>query len=289
MQEWLFVLAVPAARCHVGGMTTAILPPEGEHLTTGWEPELPAEDTLVRRAVLIHASWPVEVAGRSGRPTRTTARWAGGWIGDRGALTNWIVLLQPLTDPETVLAEIGELIPPQVPYALISAWPTPDLSTYGLGLVGHPPLMVRLPAPLASEPAAVEVREVTDAAGLAVAERVLVEGYPMPELQPLTPGDLLAPGLLDGPTRVWTAWLDGSPVAVAAAHLHAGATLVEYVAALPGARGRGAGVAVTRAATLADPARPAVLIASDDGRPVYERLGYVALERWTVWLRPESA
>jgi hypothetical protein len=30
-----------------------------------------------------------------------------------------------------------------------------------------------------------------------------------------------------------------------------------------------------------------VLIASDEGRPVYERLGYVAVERWTVWLRPE--
>ena len=88
-------------------------------------------------------------------------------------------------------------------------------------------------------------------------------------------------------TRVWLAWLDGRPAAVAAAHQHAGVTLVEYVAALPATRGRGAGAAVTWAATLADPAAPAVLIASDDGRPVYERLGYIAVERWTVWLRPE--
>jgi hypothetical protein len=28
-----------------------------------------------------------------------------------------------------------------------------------------------------------------------------------------------------------------------------------------------------------------VLIASDDGRPLYERMGYLAIERWTAWLR----
>lgn len=54
----------------------------------------------------------------------------------------------------------------------------------------------------------------------------------------------------------------------------------------PGARGRGAGAAVTWAATLADPEVPAVLVASDDGRPTYERMGYLPLERWTAWLRP---
>jgi GNAT superfamily N-acetyltransferase len=109
----------------------------------------------------------------------------------------------------------------------------------------------------------------------------------MPELEPVKPGDLLGPTLLQPDTRVWLAWLDGQPAAVAAAHRQAGVTLVEYVATLPAARGRGAGAAVTWAATLADPAAPAVLIASDEGRPVYERLGYIAVERWTVWLRPE--
>ena len=147
--------------------------------------------------------------------------------------------------------------------------------------------MVRFPAPRSRpEPPGVELREVHDADGLAVAERVLVEGYPMPDLEPLLAGDLLAPGILGGPTRVWVGYVDGEPVSVACAHEHAGATLVEYVAALPAARGRGAGSAVTWAATLADPDLPAVLVASDDGRPVYESMGYVALERWTAWLRP---
>ena len=125
-----------------------------------------------------------------------------------------------------------------------------------------------------------------DAKALAVAERVLVEGYPMPELEPLAPGDLLGPPILDGPTRVWTASVDGEPAAVAAAHVAGGAVLVEYVAALPTARGRGAAAAATWAATLCEPDLPAVLVASDDGRPLYERMGYVAIERWTVWVGP---
>ena len=125
-----------------------------------------------------------------------------------------------------------------------------------------------------------------DAQELALAERVLVEGYPMPDLEPLGVGDLLGPSILQGRTRVWLAWLDDRPVAVAAAHLHAGVTLVEYVATLPDARGRGAGFAVTWAATSAVPDQPAVLLASDDGRPVYERMGYRAVERWSAWLRP---
>ena len=125
-----------------------------------------------------------------------------------------------------------------------------------------------------------------DAQELALAERVLVDGYPMPDLEPLGVGDLLGPSILTGPTRVWLAWLDDRPVAVSAAHQSAGVTLIEYVATLPDARGLGAGSAVTWAATLSAPDQPAVLLASDDGRPVYERMGYRAIERWSAWLRP---
>lgn len=269
-------------------MTESIVPPESEHLTDGWEPETPFDDTLKRRAVHVLGSWPVAVTRALGRPYRSTDRWAGGWIGDRGALTNPVVLLRPLDAAEApdVLREVDETIPAQTPYFLLNPWPAPDLGSRGLGLVGHPPLMVRLPEPRqVPAPPGVEVREVADAETLAVAERVLVEGYPMPDLQPLRRGELLGPKLLGSSTRVWLGLVDGRPASVAAAHQHAGATLVEYVAALPTARGRGAGSAVTWAATLADPESPAVLVASDDGRPVYEAMGYVALERWTCWLR----
>ncbi|HEX6878702.1 MAG TPA: hypothetical protein VF165_23795 [Nocardioidaceae bacterium] len=270
-------------------MTESIIPAVDEHLTDGWEPGTPPTDTLVRRAVLVHASWPVEIARALGKPWRRTDDWAGARIGDRGALTNPVVLLRPQANPARVTAEVEEVIPRPVPYMLISPWPTEDLSPAGLVLIGHPPLMARLPAPHEVPVAAgLEVREVNDAEGLAVAERVLVEGYPMPDLEPFSPGDLLAPRILEGTTRVWVGYVDGRPASVAAAHVHADAVLVEYVAALPWARGRGAGAAVTWAATLADESLPAVLVASDDGRPVYERMGYVAVERWTAWLRPHG-
>jgi hypothetical protein len=270
-----------------GEAVASSIPSPDEHLTNGWEHDLPAEDTLVRQAVLVHSSWPVHIARGTGKPWHSTPEWAGGWIGDRGALTNWVVPTQPVTDPAGLLAQVDTLFPGHIPYVLILAWPTPDLQRHGLVLLGHPPLMVRFPGPRpASMAPGVDVAEVRDADGLAVAERVLVEGYPMPEMQPLMPGDLLGPAILDGRTRVWVARVNGEPAAVAAAHLHAGVTMVEYVAALPRARGRGAGGAVTWAATLADPDRPAVLLASDDGRPVYERMGYQAVERWSLWLRP---
>ncbi|MDT4977821.1 MAG: hypothetical protein QOG98_3579, partial [Pseudonocardiales bacterium] len=39
-------------------------------------------------------------------------------------------------------------------------------------------------------------------------------------------------------------------------------------------------------ATVVDASLPAVLFASDSGRPVYERLGYLPVSRWTLWHRP---
>jgi hypothetical protein len=210
-------------------------------------------------------------------------------LAERGELSNPVVLLRPPTDPASLVAEVDEIVPPTSPYLLLSPWLHVDLAPHGLSLLGHPPLMVRFPGAPAPRPRAdVELHEVHTIEQLVHAERVLVEGYPMPHLQPLRPGDLWPMSVLSDTTRIWLAHLDGEPVATAAAHLNAGTTLVEYVATLPVARGRGAGAAVTWAATAADPERPAVLVASDDGRPVYEALGYVAIERWTAWLRPAA-
>jgi hypothetical protein len=170
---------------------------------------------------------------------------------------------------------------------VISPFPTPDLTAHGFGLVGHPPLMYRPTSTVTATPTTpLEVRAAPTAQELLDAEQVLVVGYPMPEMASLPPGDFYRTDVVSGPTRVFVGYDDGVPVATSAAHSAAGVTVVENVAVLGAARGKGAGAALTWAATTSWPEQPAVLIASDEGQPVYERLGYLRIVRWTCWLRP---
>lgn len=272
----------------------SLLPAEGEHLTTGWEPTLPPEDTLVRQAVLAHGDWLWTQGQAAARPHQRDGGWAGAYLSERAAMSNTCVLLEPPTDTPALLAEVSAFYPPHVPALVLSPWPLGDLTVFGLAKVGHPPLMIHLPYPgLAAHPPpgsppGVSIREVRTAADLGTVERILVEGFPMPELSPYTIGELLPPGLLGGNMRAWLAEDGHRPLACAVAYLGAGVVLVQLVATLPDARRRGAGAGVTWAATLADPTRRAVLLASDAGRPIYERMGYVAIERWSIWLRPGS-
>jgi GNAT superfamily N-acetyltransferase len=265
-------------------MASSILPPEGEALATGWEPDLAPADSLVRQAVLAHASWATDAARRAGKPWYDGDSWAGGILADSGPLTNWVIQKQPV-DPAEVLLEAARELPNNVPYLFVSPWPTRDLREHGLALAGHPPLMVHLPMTEIVAPTTdIDIRQVTDAAGLADAERVLIEGYPLPELQPFQPGCMYDASFLDGST-VWVGYDGDVPLATSTAHSAAGVTIVENVAVMPAARGRGAGAAITWAATKHHD-QPAVLIASDDGQPVYQRLGYLRVERWTIWVRP---
>lgn len=170
-------------------------------------------------------------------------------------------------------------------FLVFSAWPTPDVRDLGFGLVGHPPVMERPAGPLdAGGVPGLDVRPVEDAEAAAEWERVLVEGYPVPELQPFAPGSLLPAQALAAPGwRHWVGRLDGAPVATASAFVDERHVRVEFISALAECRGRGVGAAMTATATLADPSKAAVLIASDLSRGVYRRLGYRSVLRFTLW------
>ena len=266
---------------------TSLLPEEGEYLTTGWEPDVAAGDSLVRQAVDAHVSWARTLTAAARGDFTTGADWCAGRGAGASALLNWAIITRPPRDWAATARSVSAAYPDTVSAILISPFPTPDLTPHGFGLVGHPPLMFRptsTSTPVPRTP--LDVREAHSPEELRDAERVLVEGYPMPDMADLPPGDFYRADVVDGPTRVFVGYDGGVPVATSSSHSAAGVTVVENVAVLGTARGKGAGAALTWAATSTWPDQGAVLIASDDGQPVYERLGFLRIVRWTCWLRP---
>jgi GNAT superfamily N-acetyltransferase len=170
---------------------------------------------------------------------------------------------------------------------LFSPWPTPDLRSHGWTLLDYQPLMLR-PAGGESPPAPSDLRieDVRDEKSLRAFEVTIVRGFGMPEVEAQGPGAAFSAGILtDDRQRLWVGWAGDQPVSAAAAFVDAGINDVTLVATVPEARRRGYGAALTWRATLADPGLPSLLLATDEGRPVYERMGYMSLFRFVLWSR----
>lgn len=150
------------------------------------------------------------------------------------------------------------------------------------------PVMERPPAPpmVPRMPRGMRVVAVEDVADLERAERVIVEGFPHPSLRPHLPGALLPPEVLDRDGwRVWLALHGATPVG-AGSTFDDGAVLGVYqMATLPAWRGRGVARAVLTTALASRPQRPATLVATDAGRPLYASMGFRPLSTavWYVW------
>jgi ribosomal protein S18 acetylase RimI-like enzyme len=84
------------------------------------------------------------------------------------------------------------------------------------------------------------------------------------------------------------AYLDGAPVSAAQAILSHGVAGIYWVGSAPEARKRGLGEACTRQvgnAAFERGARCVVLQASQQGEPIYRRMGYREITRYAWWLR----
>ncbi|MFI7588675.1 GNAT family N-acetyltransferase [Spongisporangium articulatum] len=255
-----------------------------EHLTHGWEPDLADDDSLLRAYVRGNAVRTCAMAERGGG---RAARWDEVTAADPRSpfvFDNMAVLLQPpeYVDLPSVVARLEAFYPPERHYCFLSPFPTPDLRDYGWHLMGHPPVMLR-PAGGSAPPPPPELRlEPVDAANVEVFLTTLVEAYPVPS----APVAQVAPAWLADDLKLFIGYVGDEPVGTAGARLGHGIVDVEWVSTYPRFRGRGYGAALTWAATLASPGDPAMLIASDDGQPVYERMGYLRLLRMTLWHRP---
>lgn len=275
-------------------MANDVSDPEPE---TGWLPTTPAGDSYLRRFLL---NW-------SGA-TAVTARSFGGSVLEEPAFrladsgrpvvfSNCATLMQPL-DADTADISLGEIDdffgfagPSRIgEVLLVSAWPTGDLRPYGWHLMGYPPLHLLPKGAIATAtPQGLRIEEVTDLSMLYAWERVTIEGYPLAGLEDAPPGSIVSEAWLKEPRhRLWIGWSDDRPVSCSSAWVEHGINQVSLVVTLPEARRRGFGEALTWRAALADPDLPAMLLSSDDGRPVYERMGFLPLQRITLWYRGRS-
>lgn len=263
---------------------------------TGWEPDAPVGDTVLRRYLFCwsHLTEAFALAGR-GRST-----WAAGYaaadLGRPSGFFDAATLLRP-PDPTTFPRDLDRI---EAFFAegtgevhLWSAWPTPDLRPRGWRLVGYPPLLIRPPAaavPPPEHPAAltaVEIEDVRDPEGLAEWERVVVEGYPLDDLIGGPPGSLADPRLLsDERLRLAIGRQSGAPASIGTLFTDDGVGCFALGVTRPEARHRGHWWAHALHRLRAAPDVWMTGVFSDDSRPGAERLGFLPVLRFTLWARP---
>jgi hypothetical protein len=262
-----------------------------EVLETGCGPDTPRGDNLLNDFVQGEADAYAELAlARADCVVEDST--FGLMLSDGGSASvfgNVAVLRRPLADTEWPAAarRMHQFYADQPggSFLVFSGWPTPDIHALGFGAIGHPPLMLRPPAPtLAPLPEGFEIHPVIDSRTAAQFERVMVLGYPVPELDPDVAGGIIGVTPTKAPHwRHFVGYIHDEPVATGSAFVDERHVHVEFISALETTRGRGIGAAITAAATSVEPELPAMLIASDLGKPVYERLGYISMMRFTLW------
>lgn len=258
-----------------------------DRLPDGWGPDTPNDDTLTRAYVESWATLNEDLGKAGGHRTTRTPELVAYDSHQPFPFVNPAVLLRPVLDAhDRLLDDVAAFFEPDdanTPFLVLSGTPLPDLTGHGWELMGHPPLMLRAAGPTdVPRPEGLEIVEVQDDATLAEFDRTMVEAFPVPPMQGLRQ---FSAGVLDAPGwRMWLGYLDGQPVATAAAHMTDAFVDVEWISAREECRGRRIGEAMTWQATLAAPELPAMLFASDLGQPVYERMGYLRLSRLTLWV-----
>jgi len=253
-------------------------------LEDGWSPATPAGDTLLRDYVDSLVRYLVDAGAAVGAATVEDHDLGGVHHGAEFPFANFVVARRPMSESawRDAIRRLRAAFPAGMPFALFSPCPTPSLAAEGFTLAGHPPFMLRPPGapPTRPGPSSLTITAVDSVEGLDRFEQTLIDAYPGGPA-----GTMFGAGLLDvRDVTLWTAELDGMTVATAAGHHGGRVNGVEIISCRPEVRGRGIGEAVTWTATLARPELPAALIASDAGRPVYERMGFLAVSRFTLWI-----
>jgi GNAT superfamily N-acetyltransferase len=194
--------------------------------------------------------------------------------------------------PGASAATIGERVARHRWASVSDPWADLPMPAQGYALDGDHAWMVRQPGAIlvhgvppdaVSMPADLVVEQVEDPDALADFERVAALGFGS---QPRPSFSWHAPPLLADPRlQIWRGRVDGATVAVSMGFADAGVLGIYGVAALPEARRRGYGSALTRHTIEAGPALPAVLQPSTMAERLYARLGFQRFTSFRAWER----
>jgi hypothetical protein len=259
------------------------------YLTTGWEPGLDDADSICLRWLRHWSAQLAAFADAAGARVERDERYLLADHRRPASYFNAAVLLAPWGDDAAFAALVDEVEARTAGGSgdvyLWSLWPTPDLRARGWELDGHPPLLVRPPSPVVFT--GPEPDRVRTAAELAAWERVVVEGYPLDDLQPLHPGALAAPALLDDPRlRLWTSSsANGTPVTASAQFVAHGLAGFAMGVTLPGHRHAGHWARHVRLRLALEPDLWHVGVFSDYSRAGMEHAGFLPVVRHTLWHR----
>ncbi|HEX2300504.1 MAG TPA: hypothetical protein VHH34_18675, partial [Pseudonocardiaceae bacterium] len=155
-------------------------------------------------------------------------------------------------------------------------------------------LLIRPPAATVPPPSpAVTVEQITTPAALADWERVVIEGYPLPELLSPPPsslpprtGVLAAAGVLDDPrVRLTVSREEGRAVSIGALFVSGELGLFALGVTRPEARRRGHWLSHAVHRLIEVPQRWTAGVFSDHSRSPAQRLGFVPVLRLTLWSR----
>lgn len=191
-----------------------------------------------------------------------------------------ILLLDPAPDPDD-RAELTELVRRAGRITVEDPYGGLDLTPLGL-TPRSLPVMIRRPAPVPDP--ALPVAPVERPDQLAIAEDVVVHGFPLEAFRPRRPGEAFPDALLDRPeVRFFVTYRDGVPAGACLTVRDDGAVGLYWMTTLSEHRSRGVGRALLHGVLSHLGDVPMTLTAARAGRPLYDSLGFVPVADATWW------
>ena len=172
-----------------------------------------------------------------------------------------------------------------LPVTIEDQFAATDFAHLGLGPISLPVMSRRpAPAPTGDPAAGITVSVVGTVEQVRAAEDVVVHGFPLQRMQPLTPGEAFPDDLLWYPgVRLFLAASDGSAAGACLTVDEGTCGGVYWVTTLEEQRSKGIGRAVMQAALAPLESSPVSLTATAAGEPLYRAVGFRTVGLATWW------